>query len=110
MLPLIHCGCGVGQGAIASDTCQAAGRVPLIQEIAAKRRFSQECRINWTLNAQSSGLADRSGGRPKLEIPNGLGSEFSFGAPQVHLSDEGAISSLRIVDPKLPRLSVRYWS
>jgi hypothetical protein len=35
-----------------------------------------------TLSAQSSGLAIKSGGRPKFETPNGLGSEFIFGAPR----------------------------
>jgi hypothetical protein len=48
---------------------------------------------NGTLNAQSSGLATRSSGRPKWKIPNGLGSEFIFGAPQFP-GGEDAISWL----------------
>lgn len=61
-----------------------------------------------TLNAQSSGLADRSSGRPKLKTPNGLGSEFAFGAPREFPSgDEDAIASLTPVEPKLPPLSAR---
>ena len=103
MLPLIHCGYGLGQDAIASDT----------PDIAIERRMARlawDCATgiiaamaggksaiigsakNWTLSAQSSGLANRSRGRPKLKIPNGLGSELVFGAPQTHLIDEGATS------------------
>jgi len=40
---------------------------------------------NWAFTAQSSGLAIRSSGRPKFEIPHGLGSELAFGAPAIHL-------------------------
>ena len=51
---------------------------------------------NGTLNAQSSGLANRSSGRSKLKIPNGLGSEFfSLEDREFGLGDEGAISPLR---------------
>jgi hypothetical protein len=62
---------------------------------------------NGTLNAQSSGLATRSSGRPDRKIPNGLGSEFNPGAPQFVPRDEGAISSRPIIQPKSRRLSVR---
>jgi hypothetical protein len=45
------------------------------------------------MSAQSSGLAIRFSGRPKSEIPNGLGSEFIFGAYRIHLNDEDATNS-----------------
>jgi len=48
----------------------------------AKRRRFVGWRRNGTSNAQSSSLAYRSSGRSKSEIPNGLGSEFVFGAPR----------------------------
>ena len=63
-------------------------------------------RSNRTLNAQSSSLTLGSSGRPKLEIPNGLGSEFALGAPrEFAFGDEDAISSLAPVEPKLRHLS-----
>jgi hypothetical protein len=72
MLPLIHCGCGLGQAAIAD-----------IGEIA-KRSATPDVRLSGgrgcpdigTLCAQSSGLAIRSGGGSESKIPNGLGSEL----------------------------------
>jgi hypothetical protein len=39
-----------------------------------------------TFDAQSSGLAKRSGECPELQIPDGLGSESTFGAPPITLA------------------------
>jgi hypothetical protein len=117
---LIHCGHGLGQGAIASDPGDVGCHGhPFKISLREKGRdagcrpgnFPLYCRTaviaaisggklaitggpgNRASSAQSSGLAIRSSDRPKLEIPDGLGSEFVFGAPQPTSGDEGAISS-----------------
>jgi hypothetical protein len=117
---LIHCGYGLGQGAIASDSGDVGrhghpfktslrkkgrdagcrpGKFPLccaagvIAAIARGKLAITGRPGNRALSAQSSGLAIWSSGRPKLEIPHGLGAELAFGAPQSTSCDEGAISS-----------------
>ena len=64
-------------------TGEDVGRRRLIRPFAKRNgAVSGGCRSNGTSDAQSSSLAHRSSGHSKSEIPNGLGSEFVFGAPR----------------------------
>jgi hypothetical protein len=64
-----------------------------------------------TLSAQSSGLAERSGDRSKPEIPNGLGSETRFGAPQftltMRMQSHRSDNRTEFIAPVCPVLNMR---
>ena len=94
MLPLIHCGYGLGQDAIARDTCHATGRglqFAIYQQIGV---FSSGWRSDRTLRAQSSGLANEVQRAPQIRNSKRAGVGIYLWSGAISLGDEGAISPL----------------
>jgi hypothetical protein len=90
MLPLIHCGCGLGQAAIAD-----------IGEIA-KRSATPDMRLRGAAgDVQMLGPSAHSppawrlgpAAAPNRKFQTGWGRNFTFGAPQFILATRGATSS-----------------
>jgi hypothetical protein len=61
-----------------------------------------------TLDAQSSGLALRSGDRSKRKFQTGWGRNLCLERRKVHPDDDDTVNVASIVEPKLQWLSARY--
>jgi hypothetical protein len=107
---LIHCGCGLGQAVIAADACllRACGR-PVQGQQAKTRIF---VRNGATIGPRTHSPPAWRIGPATLQIGNskragvGIGPWSAASLPP----RQGCNLAAAALQPKLPRLSVRYWS